>query len=749
MAGQPGDALRAADAVSMTGDSVVEVRIKILRAHALWSGDAVGRAHKGFADAAEAAHQMGYLDGAVEALHEAAKTAYIRRDFEAARGHWKRRLAIDTERGDLRGQASTLGAIGKAHQDEADFYGSIVWFERALEIAEPLQDPAITGHLLERFSTSYMYLGQFTKALGYAERGATLIEKGGDPEARYQSLTTIAGLRGSMGDKEGALASYKQALELNEKVVRNAVWRAQARSNLAIACNSLKRYDEARDYALQAIRICEDLNHPSLANALAVAAYANIGLKQYEDALAYSEELTEVAERFRNPRIRLFALLTRGAANLYAGNHDEAIKILEPGLELAEEQGSRDAVLIIRAGIAMAHQRAGRAREAAEANRLAVASVGEVFQGLGDDLGASARKQYSEIFETGALAARDLGNAEDLCFFLESGRAATLLESMGGRDRLRTATLSERLRKQEMKARSRLRGARAKLEEAEKSGDLQESMDRKADLNAARDDLKQTIESMQREAKAAAQVLYPHAAPLKEIQGWLGDGEALVLYGLFSEDALALVVTAGGARVVPLGKKETIAEACASLDLGDREFEYVEPLAVLRRLVIEPLALEKKTRRLLISPDDALAEGVPFAALVEDREVVYVPSGSTYGFLQAERGLRGKKILAVGDPRYSGKLAALPHTRAEAKSIGDVVLLGEKATEAGLADAVGKRERWRAVHIACHGLVDPDRPTLSSLALSPSGDDDGYLRTYEILRMKIPADLVVLSACET
>ena len=386
-----------------------------------------------------------------------------------------------------------------------------------------------------------------------------------------------------MGDTEGALASYKQALELNEKVVKNAVWRAQARSNIAIACNSLERYDEARDYALQAIRICEDLNHPSLANALAVAAYANIGLKQYEDALAYSEELTEVAERFRNPRIRLFALLTRGAANLYAGNHDEAIKILEPGLELAEEQGSRDAILNIRAGIAMAHQRAGRAREAAEANRLAVASVGEVFQGLGDDLGASARKQYSDIFETGVLAARDLGNAEEVCFFLESGRAATLLESMGGRDRLRTATLSDELREQEMKARARLRAARAKLEQAEKAGDLQESMDRKKDLDAARDDLKQAIESMQREAKATAQVLYPEAAPLKEIQGWLRDGEALVLYGLFSEDALALVVTAGDARIIPLGKKEAIAEACVSLYLGDREFEHVEPLAALRR----------------------------------------------------------------------------------------------------------------------------------------------------------------------
>ena len=46
-------------------------------------------------------------------------------------------------------------------------------------------------------------------------------------------------------------------------------------------------------------------------------------------------------------------------------------------------------------------------------------------------------------------------------------------------------------------------------------------------------------------------------------------------------------------------------------------------------------------------------------------------------------------------------------------------------------------------------LVDPERPMFSSLALTPSGDDDGFLTALEVFRMKCPADLVVLSACET
>jgi CHAT domain-containing protein len=45
--------------------------------------------------------------------------------------------------------------------------------------------------------------------------------------------------------------------------------------------------------------------------------------------------------------------------------------------------------------------------------------------------------------------------------------------------------------------------------------------------------------------------------------------------------------------------------------------------------------------------------------------------------------------------------------------------------------------------------VDPERPTLSSLVLTPDPGNDGFLTALEVLRMEIPADLVVLSACET
>jgi CHAT domain-containing protein len=78
-----------------------------------------------------------------------------------------------------------------------------------------------------------------------------------------------------------------------------------------------------------------------------------------------------------------------------------------------------------------------------------------------------------------------------------------------------------------------------------------------------------------------------------------------------------------------------------------------------------------------------------------------------------------------------------------------VVLLGKDATEPALTAALAKRERWRALHLACHGLIDSERPTLSCLAITADPENDGLLTCLEVFRMRVPADLVVLSACET
>jgi CHAT domain-containing protein/tetratricopeptide (TPR) repeat protein len=59
---------------------------------------------------------------------------------------------------------------------------------------------------------------------------------------------------------------------------------------------------------------------------------------------------------------------------------------------------------------------------------------------------------------------------------------------------------------------------------------------------------------------------------------------------------------------------------------------------------------------------------------------------------------------------------------------------------------------YKVIHFATHGLVVPEVPDLSALVLSQSPADtaeDNYLRADEISNLKLNADFVALSACET
>src|SRR5262249_39972442 len=60
---------------------------------------------------------------------------------------------------------------------------------------------------------------------------------------------------------------------------------------------------------------------------------------------------------------------------------------------------------------------------------------------------------------------------------------------------------------------------------------------------------------------------------------------------------------------------------------------------------------------------------------------------------------------------------------------------------------------YQIVHFATHGLIDDDHPELSGLLLSMfderGKDVSGFLQLHEIYNLRLSADIVVLSACQS
>ena len=179
-------------------------------------------------------------------------------------------------------------------------------------------------------------------------------------------------------------------------------------------------------------------------------------------------------------------------------------------------------------------------------------------------------------------------------------------------------------------------------------------------------------------------------------------------------------------------------------------------LATLRR---EAVGREPQRRSVAVLADPVFEADDPRVALTKragnDRSATRAMVASNTA---AEMSyVASRTVQRLDDVDGRAGLARLPFSRDEARAIGLLAGAGTlRATDfqASRATALGSAlEDYRIVHFATHGLIDTERPELSGLVLSLVNDrgapQDGLLRLHDIYNMRLNADLVVLSACQT
>lgn len=182
--------------------------------------------------------------------------------------------------------------------------------------------------------------------------------------------------------------------------------------------------------------------------------------------------------------------------------------------------------------------------------------------------------------------------------------------------------------------------------------------------------------------------------------------------------------------------------------------------------------------------------------LLVNHEIVSLPSASTIAVMRRElagRQLAPKAVAVLADPvfdkndeRFNQTLAQrqtrqgqtsrqkisceendpnqplwkrLTGSRQEANVIKELVPAADQILlaldfSASRTMATSKElSQYRIIHFSTHGKADSERPELSTLVFSlvdeRRGEQDGYLRAHETYNLSLPAELVVLSACET
>jgi CHAT domain-containing protein len=224
----------------------------------------------------------------------------------------------------------------------------------------------------------------------------------------------------------------------------------------------------------------------------------------------------------------------------------------------------------------------------------------------------------------------------------------------------------------------------------------------------------------------------------------------------------------------------------------------------LHHLLFKPIEKDVHASKTLIIVPDGTLSYLPFEALVtasshdknnylaEKFAIVYGPSASALVTVEEmnRRVMSHRKLLAFGDPLIIAEngfpkiapesrssesdsrlhrpslsedyaergfsLARLPYTRDEVVGIGKLFPLDQRQLYLG-ADAREENVKseelddFRYIHFATHGFLDELHPGRSGIFLSraPDSKEDGILQTGEIMRLKLNADIVTLSACST
>ncbi len=240
----------------------------------------------------------------------------------------------------------------------------------------------------------------------------------------------------------------------------------------------------------------------------------------------------------------------------------------------------------------------------------------------------------------------------------------------------------------------------------------------------------------------------------------------------------------------------------ASAQLSDK---IIRPLAALlgtkRLIVVADGALQLVSFAALPVPGAESSR-----RLIDDHEIVYEPSASVLALQRSELADRKRAphavavladpVFGIDDPRVAAQMERNPSSNTQPKSnsnttelathrgdvsraledvgldrfprlrssaveaqkIVDVAPKGESKTalefDATRETAMSRElSNYRIVHFATHAVVNYEHPELSGMVFSlvdrRGQPRDGYLRLHDIYNLNLPADLVVLSACQT
>jgi CHAT domain-containing protein len=550
----------------------------------------------------------------------------------------------------------------------------------------------------------------------------------------------------------------------------------------ALAAMGQQEFDQAQNDLVDARQVFAPANNTTL-TALIDAYLAELALRRNQPAEAarYAALSLAVFARQKLSTRAAYARLLSARAAYASGDLNRAARMARTALGSIEG-------LFAPAVAYQSHHLMGRVERdrnrhapALQSFRSAVKTIEKMRGGIAaDEFKSTFLHDKIHAYEDAIAACLDDGGDEligEAFFLVESSKSRALADLMaryvrGAGDPAKGNSLAPETRERLSKLIEDLNwyGSQAGL--AEDKGD-QRSADhadhyRKA-VAACERQITQLFRRMETEAPEFAEIQRMEGASVSDLREALEPGETLVEYFTTGEHVSAFIASRDGIQVARrISRKSEIDRLLGALRFQIEKFnygtDYVEAyFGQLRRAANEillglykevflPIEGMIETDRVIVVPHGPL-HYMPFHALydgithlVDRYEISYAPSSSVLKLCRARRKDQGRSA-------SPGALVALGLAEAGTPNIGDeiqtlaalfpnsVMLTGDQATRENLFEAAPGA---RFLHLASHGYFRRDNPMFSFLKLA-----DANLHFYNLLDLRLNAEMVTLSACHT
>lgn len=743
------------------------------------------------------AEQIGDKTGIARALNNIGFVHFLQSDYALALEHCQKSLALFEAIGNKAGAANALGIIGNAQYLQGDYTQALEHYQKSLALSEALGDKAGIYRALGSIGNVHQLQGNFAQALEYYEKSLAMSEMLGDKDGSYRSLGSIGNIHHLQGNYAQALEYYQKSLAMSE-ALGDKSGIGETLSNIGSVHASQGNYAQALENLQKSLTIREALGDKSgIASTLLGIGEVHARQGNYAQALEHFQKSLALGEALGDTDVVSRTLIDMGNASRLKGNYVQALDFASRSAVLTKQFGYPVEFSRAQIEVGQVYRVLNQLNPARQAFEEAIATIetlraqvagGEqdqqrFFENRLDPYQAMVELLVAQNQASVALAYAERAKARVLLDVLHSGRinvnkamtAAEQEQERGFNNRL--ISLNTQISRENQRSQpeaARLNDLKAQLQKARLDYEAFQTS-----LYAVHPELKAQRGEVEPLTPEQARALLPD--PRSALLEYVVTDDRTYLFALTGNDARTTIEL----KVYPLTLKQK--------ELGARVAQFREKLAngspgfrelarELYDLLLKPATAQLRGRTsLIIVPDSALWE-LPFQALqpaptrylIEDSAIAYAPSLTA---LREMNKLRDRKkdaasfptLLAFANPALGKqtitrvksvlmdeKLDPLPEAERQVNVIRQIygalktkVYLGAEAREERAKAEAGS---YRILHFATHGILNDSSPMYSQLLLAQSEADtreDGLLEAWEIMKLNLNADLVVLSACDT